>query len=122
MRKTLVGGLGALAACLSLAICETTPASAQAMASPAPMAPMTIDCSKAGDMMMQAGKMNSSAAMTGDVDKDFVVVGMNQEKGMMMMMQVEMACGKDPKVKAAAAKSMHESEMRLQMFHDQGQS
>jgi hypothetical protein len=72
-------------------------------------------------MMSMSGKMDSPP-MTGDVDKDFIAVGMLHEKSMMMLMQVEMACGKDPKIKAAVAKSMRESEMRLQMFHDQGQS
>jgi hypothetical protein len=118
MRKSMVAQFAALAVCLSLDAIGAAPAAAQ----PAPMMSMApIDCSKAGDMMMQAHAM-TAPAMTGDVDKDFVANGMVQEKGMMMMMHVEMACGKDPKVKADAAKSMRESEMRLQMFHDQGQS
>jgi len=118
MRKNLLVPFAVLAAALSVNALQTAPAVAQ----PAPMmSMMPIDCTKAGDMMSQANSM-PMPAMTGDVDKDFVAVGMVKEKGMMMMMQVEMACGKDPKVKAAVAKSMHESEMRLQMFRDQGQS
>lgn len=118
MLKSMYVSLAALAAVLSINALQAAPALAQ----PAPMMSMApIDCTKAGDMMSQAGNM-PAPPMTGDVDKDFVAVGMVHEKGMMMMMQVEMACGKDPKVKAAVAKSMHESEMRLQMFRDQGQS
>ena len=120
MRKSIFAGLAAVAA-LSVNAFVPAPVAAQ-MASPMPMmSMMPIDCSKAGDMMSQAGKMESPP-MTGDVDKDFMAAGMVHEKAMMMMMQVEMACGKDPKVKAGVAKSMHESEMRLEMFRNQGQS
>ena len=113
-------GLGLMAAALSVTVLGTAASAQPAMMSPEPA--MTVDCTKAGDMMSQAGKMDSGMTMTGDVDKDFMAMAMMHEKGMMMMQQVEVQCGKDPKVKAAATKSMHDSQMRLQMFHDQGQS
>ncbi len=119
-------GSSLLATALTTAVL-VAPAAAQSP-SPAPMmmsspGQMTsIDCSKAGDMMTQAGKMDDSATMTGDVDKDFMAMGMMHEKGMMMLMQVEAKCGKDPKVRAAAAKGLRDSEQRLEMFRNQGQS
>lgn len=105
---------------LAIAPAGAQPASPDAMMSPGMM--QSVDCSKAGDMMSQASKMDAGAAMTGDVDKDFMAMAMMHEKGMMMMQNVEMQCGKDPKIKAAAAKGMRDSQMRLQMFRNEGQS
>jgi hypothetical protein len=80
------------------------PASAQGMAaSPAPM--MDIDCSKVSDMMASGGGMKTPA-MTGDVDQDSMAMAKMHMQAVMMLMNVEMKCGKDPKMKAAAAKSM----------------
>jgi hypothetical protein len=83
---------------------------------------MKMDCSKAGSMMSDASKMGSSAAMTGDQDKDFMVIMMDHEKGTAMLFKVEAACGKDPKMKAMAAKEETNSEARMQMFRNQNSS
>ncbi len=83
---------------------------------------MKMDCSKAGSMMSDAAKMGSSTAMTGDQDKDYMVVMMDHEKGTMMLMKVEAACGKDPKMKAQAAKDLAAETERMQMFRNQGTS
>ncbi len=118
MNKSAYGGLGAIAVCFSMALFQAGPASAQAM-SPAPM--MAVDCSKAGDMMMQSNKMDSPA-MTGDVDKDYMAMAMAHQKSMMMLMHVEMSCGKNEALKKEAAKSMREADERLEMFRNQSQS
>jgi len=83
---------------------------------------MKMDCSKAGSMMSDAAKMGSSAAMTGDQDKDYMMVMMDHEKGTMMLMKVEAACGKDHKMKAQAAKDLAAETERMQMFRNQGTS
>jgi uncharacterized protein (DUF305 family) len=85
-------------------------------------AAMKVDCSKAGSMMSDASKMGSSATMTGDQDKDFMVIMMDHEKGTMMMMQVEAACGKDPKMKAMAQKGITDQQARMQMFRNMNTS
>jgi hypothetical protein len=80
------------------------PASAQGMmASPAPM--MDVDCSKVSDMMAGGG-MDHMPAMTGSVDQDTMAMAKMHMHAVMMLMNVEMKCGKDPKMKAAAMKSM----------------
>jgi uncharacterized protein (DUF305 family) len=73
-------------------------------------------------MMSDASKMGGSATMSGDQDKDFMAIMMDHEKGTMMLMKVEAACGKDPKVKAMAAKEEAASEARMQMFRNQNSS
>jgi uncharacterized protein (DUF305 family) len=83
---------------------------------------MKVDCSKAGSMMSDASKMGSSATMTGDQDKDFMVVMMDHEKGTMMMMQVEAKCGKDPKMKAMAQKSIAQEQARMTLFRNMNTS
>jgi uncharacterized protein (DUF305 family) len=83
---------------------------------------MKMDCSKAGSMMSDASKMGSTATMTGDQDKDFMVIMMDHEKGTMMMMQVEAQCGKDPKTKAMAQKSIAQEQERMQMFRNMNTS
>ena len=83
---------------------------------------MKMDCSKAGSMMSDAAKMGSSTAMTGDIDKDFMVVAMDHEKGTNMLMKIEASCGKDPKMKAMAAKAVTDSDARMAMFRNQGTS
>jgi len=86
------------------------------------MAMSKMDCSKAGSMMSDAAKMGSSATMTGDQDKDFVAIMMDHEKGTMMMMKVEAACGKDPKVKAVAQKGLVDEEQRMAIFRNMNTS
>ena len=83
---------------------------------------MKMDCTKAGSMMSDAAKMGSSATMTGDQDKDFVAIMMDHEKGTMMMMKVEAACGKDPKVKAVAQKGLVDEEQRMAIFRNMNTS
>jgi uncharacterized protein (DUF305 family) len=81
-----------------------------------------MDCSKAGSMMSDAAKMGSMTASTGNVDKDFVAMSMEHEKGTNMMLHVEAACGTDPKLKAMAAKAAADSDARLQMFRNMNSS
>ena len=81
-----------------------------------------MDCSKAGSMMSEAAKMGATATMSGNVDKDFMAMAMDHEKGTHMMMKVEAECGKDPKMKAMAAKEMADSDARMRLFRNQGTS
>jgi uncharacterized protein (DUF305 family) len=81
-----------------------------------------MDCSKAESMMGDAAKMGTTDTMSGDVDKDFMVVMMDHEKGTMMMMKIEAACGKNPKEKAMAQKGLTDEEARMQLFRKQGTS
>jgi len=81
-----------------------------------------IDCTQAGSMMSDAAKMGTTTAMTGDVDKDFMAVEKDHEKGTSMLMKVEAACGKDPKMKAMAAKAATDSDARMAMFRNQSMS
>lgn len=97
----------------------TVSASAPAAAADAMM---KMDCTQAGAMMSDAAKMGTTTAMTGDVDKDFMAMAMDHEKGTNMMMKVEAACGKDPKMKALAQKSLSDSDARMQMFRNQNMS
>lgn len=81
-----------------------------------------MDCTKAGSMMADAAKMGTTATMSGDVDKDFMVVMMDHEKGTMMMMKIEASCGKNPKEKAMAEQGLTDEEARMQLFRKQGTS
>jgi uncharacterized protein (DUF305 family) len=65
-----------------------------------------VDCSKAGAMMSDASKMGRAATSTGDQEKDYLATMMNHEQGTILLMQVEAACGKDPKIKAMAQKGI----------------
>src|SRR5450755_3872515 len=114
MLKSLVIALG-LCTFAGSSLVLSTPAKADD-------AMMKVDCSKAGSMMSDASKMGSTAAMTGDQDKDFMVIMMDHEKGTMMMMQVEAACGKDPKMKAMAQKGIADQQARMQMFRNMNTS
>ena len=108
---------------LIVAVCRiampAAPAAAQtASVSPPPM--MNVDCAKAGDTMTASGKASEMPAMTGDVDKDFSAMAMMHMKAMMMLMQVEAKCGKDPKLKAAASQRMQDSLSVLEMLQALG--
>jgi uncharacterized protein (DUF305 family) len=104
---------------VALGLC-TFAGSSLALGAPAKAADamMKMDCSKAGSMMSDASKMGSSATMTGDQDKDFMVIMMDHEKGTMMMMKIEAQCGKDPKMKAMAQKSMAQEQERMALFRN----
>jgi uncharacterized protein (DUF305 family) len=73
---------------------------------------MTIDCSKADSMMSDASK-GTGPAMTGDLDKDFMLIVMDHEKGTAMIMKIEAQCGKDPKMKAMAQKQAQDADARM---------
>jgi uncharacterized protein (DUF305 family) len=83
---------------------------------------MKMDCAKAGSMMSNAAMMGASETKSGDQDKDFMIMMWDREKGTHMMMKIEAECGKDPKVKAMAAKLDAESEARTAMFRNQNGS
>jgi len=68
-----------------------------------------IDCSKAQSMMMAPAPETAMKPM-GSVDKDFAEMMMAQNKASMAMMKVELACGKDAKVKAMVKEKMEEME------------
>jgi uncharacterized protein (DUF305 family) len=115
MLKALVFALG-LSTIAASSLLTSAPAGARDDA-------MTkIDCSKAGSMMSDAAKMGTTTAITGDVDKDFMAMAMDHEKGTMMLMKVEAACGKDPKMKAMAAKGIESEEERMRMFRNMNSS
>jgi hypothetical protein len=115
MLKSLVFALG-LTAMATSSLVTSAPASADdKMAT-------KIDCTQAGSMMTDAAKMGSSTAMTGDVDKDFMATAMEHEKGTNMMMKIEAACGKDPKMKSMAEKAVSDSDARMQMFRNMNTS
>jgi uncharacterized protein (DUF305 family) len=114
MLKTLVVALG-LCTFAGSSLVLSAPAKADD-------AMMKVDCSKAGSMMSDASKMGGSATMTGDQDKDFMVIMMDHEKGTMMMMQVEAQCGKDPKVKAMAQKAILQENERMALFRNMNTS
>jgi uncharacterized protein (DUF305 family) len=83
---------------------QPLPASAQANDA------ASIDCSQA-DAMMQRGMMaspQSSAkpSSTGDVDKDFVTAMVAQHRAAMAMASVEVKCGKNANIRAAAQKAL----------------
>lgn len=121
MFKALVCTLGlSMVAAVSLA--TPVPAGAADDTMMKSDAMMKMDCSKAGSMMSDAAKMGSTTAMSGDIDKDFMAMAMDHEKGTNMMMKVEAACGKDPKMKAMAAKAVTDSDARMAMFRNQSMS
>jgi hypothetical protein len=73
-----------------------------------------MDCSKADAMMMAPMPMPSgmeSMKPSGNVDKDFTQMAMMHDQMMMKMVHMEMACGKDAKAKAAAAKMYDEMQL-----------
>ncbi len=78
---------------------------------------MKPDCTQAGTMMSTAAK-GTAMTSTGDVDKDFAAMMMDREKGSMMLLKIEAACGKDPKTKAMAAKEAAAADSRMQMFRN----
>jgi uncharacterized protein (DUF305 family) len=116
MLKSLVFALG-LSTIAASSFITTAPATADDK-----MAATKMDCTQAGSMMSDAAKMGSTTTATGDVDKDFMAMAMEHEKGTNMMMKVEAACGKDPKMKAMAAKAAADSDARMLMFRNQGTS
>lgn len=61
----------------------------------------SIDCSKAGSMMMQPPSM-PAITPSGDIDKDFAMAMMMRNNAMMSMMKIEITCGRNAKAKALA--------------------
>jgi hypothetical protein len=82
---------------------------------------MKMDCTQAESMMTDAAK-GSGPAMTGDLDKDFMLIVMDHEKGTAMIMKIEAQCGKDPKMKAMAAKQAQDADARMSLFRNQNMS
>jgi phosphodiesterase/alkaline phosphatase D-like protein len=80
-----------------------------------------MDCTQAEAMFTDAVKSHVGA-MTGDVDKDFAMIVMDHEKATSTIMKVEAQCGKDPKMKAMAAKQEADADARMTMFRNQGMS
>jgi hypothetical protein len=115
MKKAFVFAIALAAATAS----ASALAPRQATAADEPM--MTIDCSKAEDMMTGAAK-GSGPAMTGDLDKDFMLIVMDHEKGTAMIMKIEAQCGKDPKMKAMAQKQAQDADARMALFRNQNMS
>jgi uncharacterized protein (DUF305 family) len=60
--------------------------------------------------MMMAPAPETAMKPMGSVDKDFAEMMMAQNKASMAMMKVELACGKDAKVKAMVKEKMEEME------------
>ncbi len=114
MKKAFVFAIAFAA--VTASVCAVAPRPAAAAD---PM--MKIDCSQAGPMMSDAMK-GSSPAMTGDIDKDFMVVVMDREKGTAMIMKIEAECGKDPKMKSMAAKQSTDADARMAMFRNMNMS
>jgi hypothetical protein len=85
---------------------------------------MTMNCSDAETMMLKARStvQQGKATMTGDVDKDFASMEVAVGKAQLVMAHVEMKCGKTTADKESAARLLRESQERLQMFRDEGQS
>jgi len=114
MNKAFVCALALAAATVSVSALAPRPAAAaDAMAK--------IDCTQAETMFTDAAK-GSGPALTGDVDKDFMLIVMDHEKGTAMIMKVEAACGKDPKMKSMAAKQAADADARMAMFRNQNMS
>jgi len=80
------------------------------------------DCDAAHSLMSEASKMGSSETLTGDQDKDFMLIMMDHEKGTMMMMRVEAACGRNPNEKALAQKPLAEEQQRMELFRNTNSS
>ena len=118
MNKGLVFALALMAASASTTFTSTAPARADDMMK---SDAMKIDCTQAESQMSDAMK-GSSPTMTGDVDKDFMMIAMDREKGSMTIMRIEAQCGKDPKTKAFAAKQAAAEEQRMALFRNQGMS
>lgn len=97
MKKALVFAIALAAATASASSLASRPAVA------ADDAMAKMDCSKASSMMADADK-GSPLEQSGEVDKDFMAIVMNREKGTMMIMKIEAMCGKNAKMKAMAAK------------------
>ncbi len=116
MLKTLAFALSLSAMALSTAV-TSAPAAADDK-----MMMTKMDCTQAGSMMSDAAKMGTTAMMSGNVDKDFMAMAMEREKGTNMLMKVEASCGTDPKLKAMAAKAMADSDARMAMFRNLGTS
>lgn len=114
MKKAFVFAIALAAVTASASSVATRPAvAADAMEK--------IDCTQAGSMMTDAAK-GSGPAMTGDIDKDFMMIVMDHEKGTAMIMKIEAQCGKDPKMKAMAAKQASDADARMAMFRNQNMS
>ncbi len=105
---------------LTAAAVGPLPATADEMAGASP-APAMIDCSKATMMMHQAMPADHamSGAMSGGsmggqktVDQEFASSMVAMNKATIQMAKIEAHCGKDPKVKAAAQKTLDDAMAR----------
>jgi hypothetical protein len=114
MKKAFVFAIGLAAVMASGSALATRPATAaDAMAA--------MDCTQAEAMFTDAVKSHVGE-MTGDVDKDFTMIVMDHEKATNTIMKIEAQCGKDPKMKAMAAKQAADSDARMAMFRNQNMS
>ncbi len=75
-----------------------------------------MDCAKAPEMLSNAEKMGYTTAYTGEIDRIVLPMVMDREKSMNMMLKVEADCGKDPKMKAMAAKALIQSDERMKQL------
>jgi hypothetical protein len=116
MNKALVLTLTLAAATAALSAPATAPArAADSMEK--------IDCSQAEAMFTDAAKSHVAAdTMSGDIDKDFMMLAMDNEKATQKIMKIEAQCGKDPKMKAMAAKESTDSDARMALFRNQNMS
>jgi phosphosulfolactate synthase (CoM biosynthesis protein A) len=95
-------------------------AGAPALAREDSMMMAKMDCAKAPEMLNSAQKMGYNAASfgsgVGPIDRIELPSIIDREKGTGMMYKVEAECGKDPKMKAMAAKMAAESDARVKML------
>jgi uncharacterized protein (DUF305 family) len=105
--------LGAVMALPMVTIVASTPAYAQSQQQSQQNMGTAMDCSQAHTMMGDSMKtMNSDmdqSKMTGDVDHDFMVSMMAQQKAMAAMAKIEAQCGKNPQAKSMAQTVMRSS-------------
>ncbi len=116
MNKALVLALTLAAATAALSAPATSPArAADSMEK--------IDCTTAEAQFTDTVKNHVTAdTLSGDVDKDFMMLAMDNEKATQRIMKIEAQCGKDPKMKAMAAKQSVDEDARMAMFRNQNMS
>jgi hypothetical protein len=114
MKKAFVLAIAFAAITASTSVVATRPATAADASAP-------MDCSQAEAMFTDAVKSHV-ASLTGDVDKDFAAIVVDHEKATGTIMKIEAQCGKDPKMKAMAAKEASDSDARMALFRNQNMS
>jgi uncharacterized protein (DUF305 family) len=80
------------------------------------------DCTQAEALLEKAVTVKIPALLTGNVDKDFVVIMMAHDRVGQRISEIEAKCGKDPKLESMAAKDASDALVRMDEFRNLGTS